>query len=261
MVAGLLFAGLAGTAAADSRIDCPLQQARRTITGNMANGWWTTPIVDRLSQTRIMNIGGKATLVCVYGNAGSVMREAPAGAQCRAVTGGFTCSGGAAPSAQVQPQIQQPAPTVQQKPTAPAIQIQPNIKQALQPPPVQQPAPQQGQPATYSTGGLKVPQTYMFDLDQGQVGQGAAADMWLEAKTAKDLYLTPRNGARMSISGARNLGRDGCLKSRLSPGSVPLAKLRTGTYVCVRTNEGRISEFRINGVSGGTLSLGYTTWQ
>jgi hypothetical protein len=37
-----------------------------------------------------------------------------------------------------------------------------------------------------------------------------------------------------------------------------------GSYVCVRTNEGRISQFRINAISSGsprTLSLGYTTWQ
>lgn len=37
-----------------------------------------------------------------------------------------------------------------------------------------------------------------------------------------------------------------------------------GPYVRVRTNEGRISQFRVNAVSGGppkTLKLGYTTWQ
>ena len=37
-----------------------------------------------------------------------------------------------------------------------------------------------------------------------------------------------------------------------------------GTYVCVKTNQGRISEFRMNHISGGSpkkLKIGYTTWQ
>jgi len=91
IIAIALFATGIASALADSRINCPQQQARRTITNKLPNGWWTTPVVDRLSQTKIMNIGGKATLVCVYGNAGTIQREAPRGKSCRAVTGGFTC--------------------------------------------------------------------------------------------------------------------------------------------------------------------------
>lgn len=229
IVAGLLFAGLAGTAAAESRIDCPLQQARRTITGNMAKGWWTTPVVDRLSQTKIMNIGGKSTLVCVYGNAGSVMREAPAGQRCTAVTGGFKCSGGASPSVQINPQILQPVP-------------------------------QPSQPGTVAAGSLKVKLSYSFDLDRGMISKGAAVDIWLEAKTRTDVYLTPRNGVSLSVTGRRERGRAGCGKVRYSGGKVPLAKLQTGYYVCVKTSEGRISEFRITGKSSGALSLTYKTW-
>jgi hypothetical protein len=33
-----------------------------------------------------------------------------------------------------------------------------------------------------------------------------------------------------------------------------------GTYVCARTDEGRISQFRANGFVGTTMKLGYTTW-
>lgn len=258
-MAAILFAGLAGTAAAETRIDCPLQQARRTIVGNMAKGWWTTPIVDRLSQTKIMTIGGKPTLVCVYGNAGSVQREAPAGRKCRAITGGFVCTGGAttpAPSVQLQQKPQVPSTP---KP-APDVTLQ----QKIPLPTPQQPAPRQGQPVTLSTGDLTVRQTYTFDLDRGVVGQGAIADVWFQAKTAKELYLTPRNGAAMSVSGTRNRGMAGCSKARYSSDSLPLARLPTGTYICVRTSEGRISEFRVNGLSAGsprTLELGYTTWR
>lgn len=234
LLAGLVMLAAAQPAFAETRINCPLQKAKRTITDTLPNGWWTTPIVDRLSQTRVMKIAGKPALMCIYGNAGSIQRNAPANQSCRAVTGGFVCSGGA------------PAPTVQ---------VQPKVQPT---------APLQAKPVTYSTGRLSVPQTHTFDIDRGGVGKGAADDMWFQAKTAKDLYLTPRNGAKMSVSGKRNRGLAGCRTARYSAGATPLARLPVGTYICVRTNEGRIAEFRINGISGSgakTLSLGYTTWK
>ena len=41
---------------------------------------------------------------------------------------------------------------------------------------------------------------------------------------------------------------------------VPLADIPPGTYVCAKTDQGRISQFRINGFAGTTMKLGYTTW-
>lgn len=244
ILGGVLLIASMGAATAETRIDCPLKQAKRKIVGDFGKTWWTTPVVDSLSQTKVMNIGGKPALMCIYGNAGSIQRNAPAGASCRAVTGGFVCSGGAA------------SPVTQSQQQAPSVQVQPQQPQQ----PQQQ---QQAAASTFSTGKMSVRQTYTFDIDRGVVGQGAAADVWFEAKTAKDLFLTPRNGARMSVSGKRNRGFAGCSKARYSAGNLPLAKLPVGTYICVRTNEGRVGEFRINGITGGspkTLTLGYTTW-
>ena len=234
LLAGLAMFIAALPAFAETRVKCPLQKAKRTITDNLPNGWWTTPIVDRLSQTKVMNIAGKPALLCVYGKAGSIQRNAPANQKCRAVTGGFVCSGRAA---------------------APTVQVQPKVQPT---------APLQAKPVTFSTGRLTVPQTYTFDIDRGGVGKGAADDLWFQAKTAKDLFLTPRNGAAMSVSGKRNRGMAGCRTARYTASAMPMAKLPVGTYICVRTNEGRIAEFRINGLSGSgakTLSLGYTTWK
>jgi len=92
ILAGLVLASSAGPALAEQRINCPQQQAKRMITDRLPSGWWTTPVVDGLSQTKIMNVGGQPTLMCVYGNAGSIQREAPSGKSCRAVTGGFVCN-------------------------------------------------------------------------------------------------------------------------------------------------------------------------
>lgn len=212
----LAVAALTAAGAAHAEfISCPMEQARRTITDPLPGGWWTTPIVDRLSETRVQPIGGKPTLVCVYGAAGSVQREAPTGGTCRASGNGFECA------------------------TAVAT------------------------PRTFSTGGLDVRQTFQFDLDRGAVGR-EGADFWFQAETASLLYLVPSNGARIGVGDRSNRGAAGCASARMTTDRVSLSDMPVGSYVCGRTNEGRITQFRVNGVSGGspkTLSLGYTTWQ
>ena len=87
----LLCIALSGTIQA-ATIQCPLPEAQRTITNSLPQGWWTTPIVDRLSNTRVANIGGKPALICKYGKSGSIQRSAPKGQTCRPLARGFECS-------------------------------------------------------------------------------------------------------------------------------------------------------------------------
>lgn len=213
----------AAPAAADP-IECPLSQARRTVTNNLPEGWWTTPVVNSLSETRVQEIGGEPALVCVYGASGSVQRNAPAGQTCTARTGGFDCT------ARVRLPVPIPMPT---------------------------PAP-----VTHSTGPLSAPQSYLFDLDTGAVG--ADGDIWFHAVTNTELYLEPRGGAQMAVGDRSNRGFEGCSAASFSTARVALSAVPVGSYVCVRTNEGRISQFRMNAISSGspkTLTLGYTTWR
>jgi len=210
-----ILTGAAGAAHADF-IRCPLDQARRTITDPLPGGWWTTPIVNRLSETKVQNIGGKPALLCVYGSSGSVQREAPAGQTCRAATGGFNCqaAGGSAPR-------------------------------------------------TFATGALDVPQTYLFDLDRGAVSR-TGADFWFQAETAALLYLVPQNGARIGVGDRTNRGAAGCAVARMTTDRVSLRDMPVGSYICARTGEGRVTQFRVNAISGGSpkkLSIGFTTWQ
>jgi hypothetical protein len=223
LVATLAVFFMALAPAAAETVECPLSQARRAITDDLPGGWWTTPIVNSLTGTRVQEIGGEPALMCLYGPAGSVQRNAPANQTCTARTGGFNCT----------PRIRMPIPT-----------------------------PSPSSPVTHSTGPLSVPQTYVFDLDTGAVG--GAGDVWFEAVTASQLFLTPRGGAQMAVGDRSNRGRDGCAAASFSTSRVPLSAVPVGSYVCVRTNEGRISQFRMNAISAGspkTLTLGYTTWQ
>ena len=75
-------------------ITCPVDKLRTEVVSDLPRGWWQTPQVGNLVDTRIQNIGGRDTLVCAYrgyGGTVSVMREAPAGSRCRARTDGFSC--------------------------------------------------------------------------------------------------------------------------------------------------------------------------
>lgn len=216
LAAGIGLLASAGTALANTNVSCPLSQAKRTITNPLPSGWWTTPIVNRLSDTKVSNIGGEPALICVYGSSGSVQRKAPRGETCRAISGGFRCVS----------------------------------------------APRPG-PQTYSTKKLNVPQTYLFDLDRGNVAK-PGADLWFQAETRDLLYLAPRNGALIGVGNRSNRGYAGCSRARMSNNRVSLRDIPVGSYVCVKTNEGRISQFRVNGLSAGspkTLTIGYTTWR
>ncbi|PWQ95745.1 hypothetical protein [Leucothrix arctica] len=120
------------------------------------------------------------------------------------------------------------------------------------------------QPArTLRTGPLVIPQTYLVDLDYGQV-RSQGADIWFQAQTATRRFITPRNGATIGIAGTRSVGRDGCKNRTLRAIPIPLPRIPVGSYVCVKTNEGRYAQFRVNraaGASPGNLHIGYTTWR
>lgn len=216
----LFLAAIAGLALAQSAaaetIRCPLDQIRREVTTALPEGWWNTPVVNNLTETRIITFSdGRDALQCVYGPAGSIQRYAPESASCRAVRGGFDCTLRATPG------------------------------------------------PTHSTGQVELRQTYAVDFDTGRV-QPEGADLWFQAETADLLYLTPRNGARIGVGNRSNRGRDGCAEARLTTSRVSLSDVPVGSYVCMRTNEGRVSQFRLNDISGGqvkTLTIGYTTWR
>jgi hypothetical protein len=238
LAAAAALLSFAATASAET-ITCPLTQARRTVTNELPNGWWTTPIVNNLTETKIQDIGGKPALMCVYGPSGSVQRDAPMNSKCVAKAKGFECS----TQGVVMPPVN--AGAVGKAPV--------NVNAAAKP------VVTSGQ-----TGTLSVPQTYSFDLDKGTIGSSAGADIWFEAETAQALYLSPRNGARMWVGNRANRGKDGCAAgTQYSGARVALSDLPIGSYVCVRTSENKVSQFRMNALSGGspkTLTLGFTTF-
>jgi len=118
-------------------------------------------------------------------------------------------------------------------------------------------------PVTHSTGPLLLKQTYTANLDNGTIGT-PGADLWFEAVDSWHRYLKPQNGAKMAVGDRSNRGFSGCAAETFSTHRVNINHVPVGSYVCMKTNAGRISQFRVNAVYGGAfkkMRLGYTTWQ
>ena len=129
--------------------------------------------------------------------------------------------------------------------------------------PAPTPTPTPTPEVIYSSGFLDIPQTWLADLDGGVVGAGGEMDFWLKAETATVRYVTPTYGATIALVGTTSVGLDGCAAASHSTSRIDNDDLPAGTSVCVLTNQGRHSLFRVEaavGASPGTLSISYTTW-
>jgi hypothetical protein len=107
---------------------------------------------------------------------------------------------------------------------------------------------------------LEIPQTWSFDLDSGKVGQNGDADLWFESPTATERYLTPRNGATIGLSRID----EACPTVRMTAQRLPIERIPTAGYVCVRTNSGHLAALRLRepvGPSPGVLKIDYMLWE
>ena len=212
-------------------IDCPLNQVRREITTPLPEGWWNTPVVDNLSGTEVQTIGGRRTLVCKYGPAGQIMRLEPQRRDCTPTRRGFDC------------RRERPGPGPNPGPFPP------------------RPGGRPGD--TFQQGQADIRQNFQVDFDTGRVGAGIG-DLWFHAVSNTEIYLEPVNGTRFSFSGGSDRGFQGCRDSDLSAGRISLGRMNVGTYVCYRTDQGRIGQFRVTGFrqdgGGRVMSIRFETW-
>ena len=125
---------------------------------------------------------------------------------------------------------------------------------ALTPPPP--PAP-----VVFSQGGFQLTPQQQVNLDNGNIG-AAGADIHYQV-VAFTRQLAPVNGAQISFTNGAQRGFAGCSAAAFNNGPVLQAALSIGNYVCVRTSQGRISEFRLDNIGQvlGILTISYTTWQ
>jgi hypothetical protein len=123
-------------------------------------------------------------------------------------------------------------------------------------------------PATRATtrakGTLRIPQTYQVDLDDGVVRTGETADIWFEAVTATERYLTFLGNTGYAKVSRRGPSLEECLAAKYVRGRILIERLPEGYELCVRTNRGRYAAVRLErpvGPSPGTLEISYITWE
>lgn len=115
----------------------------------------------------------------------------------------------------------------------------------------------------YRQGLLTIPQTYLADLDEIAV-TSADADIWFEAVTATERYITPwRGGGSIAKLTQTDNAPSRCASAAFGTGRLPIAGLATGDVVCVRTNRGRLAVLTVRapvGPSPGSLALAVQTF-
>ncbi len=157
---------------------------------------------------------------------------------------------GEPPASQVPPPVE---------PTEPPPPVEPSEP----PPPVEPPPPPPPPPPVHAEGDLDIRQTFLVDLDEGlETKQGA--DIWFQAETATDRFITPRTDAVLASIGVVEPSHAKCTEAELTAERIPLQDLPAGTVVCVLTDEQRLSVVVVEeppGPSPGILGISYTTFE
>ncbi len=118
------------------------------------------------------------------------------------------------------------------------------------------------EPDVYNSGKVDIDQSFLADLDSiAQTSSGA--DIWFEAVTSTEKYLTPRNGASLGLMSSVPTHSD-CASASLESDRVSLDDFGEGDLFCFETNEGRFGRFEVENITGGssqTITLDVLTWE
>lgn len=115
-------------------------------------------------------------------------------------------------------------------------------------------------PSVRSQGPIALQQTFRVNLDNGNIGN-AGADVWFQAVNAVQKYLTPVNGAQLALGDGSNRNYLQCQAETFSSDRLSLGLINPGSFICVKTNQGRISRIRIDSYAPATINMRHRTWQ
>ena len=105
------------------------------------------------------------------------------------------------------------------------------------------------EPVIFFADTVSISNSCLADLDTGATCTfGPLNDVWLEAVTATEHYVTAYEEGRIAKYGTDAPSKSGCLTHGLymAPYRIPVeGELPTGTFLCALTNEDRLSEIEI----------------
>lgn len=111
----------------------------------------------------------------------------------------------------------------------------------------------------YKTGSLTVNSSFTVDLDQITSPGTPNEDLWYEAVSAVERYLTPKNGATFKeMSGTPSQGD--CTGASLSSAKINFTDIAVGDWFCYKTNASRYGRFQVDEVTASSITLDVRTW-
>jgi len=130
----------------------------------------------------------------------------------------------------------------------------------------------------HAQGTIKIPQLCAVDIDEGKSvctveldGRGTIprtadsdSDFWIRIGARGEVYLTPRNGTRLSLNPPTQWGKSGCVAASYSSKDVQINGLPIGSRVCIRTNRDRYAQvafFDVIPAGAETVKMAFITWQ
>jgi hypothetical protein len=125
-------------------------------------------------------------------------------------------------------------------------------------------------PPTTSRSAIKVQGTVglgrYVDLDDGTLPESLnpnlGADLQLEGSDSSNHVLSPVNGARMTRVQGASPSRDECSNSSRTGASVLVRDVVEGSYLCLRTDQGRYSAVQVVSDNAGEgITIRFVTWE
>jgi hypothetical protein len=118
-------------------------------------------------------------------------------------------------------------------------------------------------PGIFAAAHIAVKQTFLADLDTGNVVSDSTSDFWFEAVSPAVMYLTPKNGAKFLIVSSTPNESD-CQGAALATSQIPIGSLGAGTWLCYKTNAGHYGRMQIDSYTmDGSLkvmNIDFRTW-
>lgn len=99
-----------------------------------------------------------------------------------------------------------------------------------------------------------------LNLDNGAVNQRGSDLQYARANNGA-LYMRALNGAAMSIGRRNERGYEGCRVARFNSQQVRFNQMPVGSYICVKTSEGNIAQYKVNNYSNNGIDIGFETFR
>ena len=117
-------------------------------------------------------------------------------------------------------------------------------------------------PVVQASGTVNLNPNDSVDLDTIQVNSGTGQDLTYEINASSQHLLVPKNNAIIGVYGNTQPGLANCQAAPMTSTAVILENTPAISYLCYRTDQGRLGYSRFTSFNAGTgvVSMDLTTW-